>query len=93
MDMFADISEECDHVGLAMHVDKTKVIQNGKRYGTNVKQAKVSAMTIEVLGTQETTMYLGRSLSLIDAYEAELQHRIRKAWDKNGTYKEELTKK
>ena len=91
--MPSDIAEECEKVGLALHPDKTKILHNGKGYGSNVRKAKVGAMTIEVLGTQETTMYLGRSLSLTETHEAELQHRIRKAWGKFGVYKDELTNK
>ena len=91
--MLADIAEECGKVGLGLHPEKTKILHNGLGYGREVKTAKVADMTIEVVGTQVRTMYLGRSLSLTDTHEAELQHRLQKAWAKFGVYKEELTNK
>ena len=53
--------------------------------------AVVEGMNIEVLGPAETNMYLGRALSLTNTHEAELDHRLKKAWAKFGVFKHELT--
>ena len=91
--MLADMVEECAKVGLSLHPEKTKILHNDMGYGRHVKVAKVADMSIEVLGAAGTTMYLGRLLSLTETHEAELQHRIRKAWAKFGAFKEELINK
>ena len=38
-------------------------------------------------------MYLGKSLSLTDVHDTELQHRIARAWTKFAVYKDELCNK
>ena len=88
--MLLDITEECANVGLTLHPEKTKILHNDKGYGRHVKSAKVGEMTIEVLDSSASTMYLGRLLSLTDAHDTELQHRIKKAWAKFGAYRDEL---
>ena len=50
-------------------------------------------MDIEVLEPTASAMYLGRELSLMDTHTVELKHRIKKAWAKFGTFKDELTNK
>ena len=91
--MLADMAEECAKVGLSLHQEKTKILHNDMGYGRHVSRAKVGDMEIEVLGEAGSTMYLGRLLSLTNPHETELQHRIKKAWAKFGTYREELTNK
>ena len=50
-------------------------------------------MVIDVLGADRSTMYLGRLLSLTDPHDTEFQHRLKKAWGKFATYREELRNK
>ena len=91
--MISDVAIECGKVGLQLHPEKTKILHNGKGYGSKVKNAKINDMSIEVLEVEGSTMYLGRSLSLCDPHETELNQRIKKAWAKFGTYRGELTDK
>ena len=91
--MLADVREEGAKVGLELHPAKTKIQHNSTGYGSRVQTTRVGSMDIEVFGPNETTMYLGRALSLIDAHDAELKHRIAKAWAKIETYRAELTDK
>eukprot|EP00959_Pyramimonas_sp_CCMP1952_P455295 9471348-Pyramimonas_sp.AAC.1 len=41
----------------------------------------------------ETNMYLGRALTLLAVHDAELTHRLKRAWAKFGTFRHELTDK
>ena len=50
-------------------------------------------MQVEVLRREAGTMYLGRLLSLWDARDTEINHRMRRAWAKFGAFKKELTDK
>ena len=50
-------------------------------------------MNIEVLDINTNVLYLGRELSLTSPHDAELRHRVRKAWAKFNVYRSELTDK
>ena len=89
--MIADVSIESARVGLQLHLEKTKNQHNDIGYGSCVRSAQVAGMSIEVLGPQESAMYLGRALSLTEPHDIELKHRLKKAWAKFGTFKQELT--
>ena len=91
--MISDVATECAKVGLQLHPEKTKILHNGKGYGSKVKNAKINDLTVEVLDVEATTIYLGRSLFLTDPHDAELTHRLKKAWAKFGMYRGELTDK
>ena len=89
--LLADVAEECELVGLALHPEKTKIQHNGIGYGSRVRQAKIKGIEVEVLEPSDHTIYLGRALNLVDMHDVELKHRIRKAWSKFGMLKTELT--
>ena len=89
--MLADVAEECESVGLALHPEKTKIQHNDIGYGSRVRQAKVKGLEVEVLAPDDHTIYLGKALNLVDMHDVELKHRIRKAWSKFGLLKTELT--
>ena len=91
--MLADVHHECRLAGLELHPDKTKIQHNHIGYGSGVKEVSVGGMRINVLSQSESILYLGRALSLTDAHEAELDHRLRRAWAKFGEFKDELTNK
>ena len=83
--MLVGVAKEGARVGLQLHPDKTKIQHNGIGYGSGVRKAIIQEMTIEVLDPLASTMYRGRALTLIRPHDAELQHRIKKAWAKFGT--------
>ena len=89
--MLADVAREGARVGLQLHPAKTKIQHNDIGYGSRARKTKVADMEIEVLDPSAHAMYLGRALSLTDTHDAELRHRIRKAWSKFGTFRGELT--
>ena len=91
--MLADVREEGAKVGLELHPGKTKIQHNNVGYGSQVRHARIGDMDIEVLDPTDTTMYLGRALSLTEVHDSELKHRIAKAWAKFGVYHGELTNK
>jgi hypothetical protein len=91
--MIADVCVDSAKVGLELHPDKTKIQHNGIGYGSGVEMAPVMDMKIQVLGPTISNMYLGRSLCMTSPHDAELDHRVRKAWAKFGVFKNELTDK
>lgn len=91
--MLEDIMTECEKVGLSLHPEKTKIMHNGRGYGSKVTLAKIKDVEIEILNEKQSTMYLGRLLALEDSHDVEVSHRIRRAWTKFGLYKSELTEK
>eukprot|EP00973_Karenia_brevis_P057269 7967260-Karenia_brevis.AAC.1 len=60
-------------------------------YGSRVRKARVNDMDIEVLDATACAMYLGRALSLVETHDAELTRRLKKAWAKFGSFRQELT--
>jgi hypothetical protein len=89
--MLADVIREGALVGLELHPDKTKIQHNNVGYGSRVRSADISGMRIEVLDYRDSCAYLGRSLSLTEPHDVELQHRISKGWAKFGVFRRELT--
>ena len=91
--MLADVALECDKVGFKLHPDKTKILHNNRGCGSKVTSTNIKGMVVEVLNSEAATMYLGRSLSLTEPHDVELEHRIKKVWSKFGLYKNELMNK
>ena len=89
--MIEDVQRESAKVGLELHPEKTKIQHNNIGYGSNVRKAIVGGMTIEVMVPHSSNMYLGRALTLTNVHDAELAHRLKKAWAKFGIFKQELT--
>ena len=78
--------------GLQLHAGKTKILGNlRKRRGNNAKtSATIGDSPIQVLQVNEHTEYLGRLLGFTHVHDAELDHRIAKAWGKFHKFKTEL---
>ena len=91
--MISDVKRESAKVGLELHPEKTKIQHNNIGYGRKVRLAVVEGMKIDVMEPTESNMYLGRALSLRDVHDAELTHRLKRAWAKFGTFRQELTDK
>ena len=91
--MIADIQVEAAKIGLELHPSKTKILHNNIGYGSRVRSGKIQGMNIEVLGPTESTLYLGKALSLTTVHETELAHRLRKGWAKFGMNKQMLLDK
>jgi len=70
---------------------KTKVLSNRIGPGTCSKEVDVAGQKVEILGPEESTLYLGRALNLRNGQDAEIDHRIKRAWAKFWTFKAELT--
>jgi len=91
--LLSDAAHESAKIGLELHPGKPKILHNGIGYGSRVSQTTCNGMEIEVLGCQDSAMYLGRSLKLAAMHDQELSNRLSKAWAKYGIYKNELTDK
>ena len=91
--MIADVAIEGAKVGLELHPEKTKIQHNNMGYGSRVKRAAANGMSIEVLASTASAMYLGRALSLTETHDVELNHRLKKPWAEFGVYRQELTDK
>jgi hypothetical protein len=68
-------------------------LNNGFGQSQKVNAIQVNNVKVEVLDRATGTMYLGRMLTLTNAHEAELKHRIACAWRKFGMFKRELCDK
>ena len=91
--MLSDLMAAAKKVGLEVHPEKTKIINNGIGQGQRIQHTEVDGLQVEVLRREAGTMYLGRLLSSWDAHDTEINHRMRRAWAKFGAFKKELTDK
>ena len=93
--MLTDIKREANKTGLELHPDKTKVLSNTtKRSGRPNKQhITLDNDNIEILPRSDHIKYLGRSISFENANTLETNQRIRAAWAKFSTLRQELTNK
>ena len=91
--MLTDLDTEAKKVGLDLHHGKTKVLNNGFGQSQKINAIQVNGVKIEVLDRTSGTMYLGRMLTLTNAHEGELRHRIACAWRKFGMLKRGLCDK
>jgi len=91
--MLIDLVREAAKVGLEVHESKTKVIWNGQGQGTTAKNLFVNRRQFEILGSSDSTMYLGRLFSFRSSQDVELKNRVDKAWAKFGMFRNELTNK
>ena len=91
--MLKDLRSQAGAVGLELHMGKTKILSNGIGPATRRTEADIDGQKVEVLSPTDSTMYLGRALSLRNTHETEINHRITRAWCKFGQYKKELMSK
>ena len=89
--MLEDLSVASGKVGLVLHMGETRVLTNGVGPGTRCAEIPVHDRVVEVTPPGDSTIYLGRALSLRCPHDAELKHRISRAWAKFWVFKQELT--
>ena len=92
-EMLTDIAKEVGSVGLELHMGKTKVLSNGIGKGWAKKSVSINTCNVEILPPWDATMHLGKNLSLQDMHDAELDHRLAKAWEAFYSYKRGLCDK
>ena len=89
--MLEQLVEETERIGLELHMGKTKVMTTETTgEGKQQKAMKVKGSKIEILRKEESTMYLGRLLNIVNLHDVELDHRIKQGWKKFMTQKEML---
>ena len=89
--MLLDLSTACSVVGLRLHAGKTKILCNSIARATGHPQhMQLHDSRVEVLPLEDGTMYLGRLLSFHDYHDVELRHRLKRAWAKFHSLREEL---
>ena len=93
--MLEDLQREALHYGLELHPDKTKILTNcsNKTGRDSCTTVAVNDMNIEILPLEETVKYLGRKVTFGNFQGVELQNRVRCAWAKFMSNKDELTGK
>ena len=91
--MLEDLIHEAKAFGLEVHMDKTKVLWNGVGQATAETRLDIDGKQFEILGSDSSTMYLGRMLCLRNdiTHDVELKKRMAKGWAKFAVYREELT--
>ena len=90
--MLEDLSAEARKARLKLHMRKTKILSNLPiRKGVLPQPAvKVEGQDVEVLPYHDGTMYLGRYVTFNDFHDAEIKHRMSKAWAAFAKNKGEL---
>ena len=91
--MLEELYDAVAKVGLELHWGKTKIMNNILDEDRNCSSMKVKGHTVEIIGYEESAMYLGRSLSFGKLHDAELRHRINRGWAKFSMQKRELCSK
>ena len=93
--MLRDVCESVSQYGLELHPGKTKVLSNTTKCtgrGANT-QLSVNGLAIQIVPLTADVKYLGRRITFDNAMRTELDHRIRCAWAKFVSFKQELTGK
>eukprot|EP00973_Karenia_brevis_P036586 5043515-Karenia_brevis.AAC.1 len=90
--MIADLISGATHVGLQLHMGKTKVLTNCVH--ADRTPIAIQGKHVEVLSMGQGTKYLGRLLCLESSHhDREIDHRIAGAWRKFSHWKNELCSK
>ena len=89
--MLSDLVSEAAQLGLKVHETKTTFIWNGHGRPSECANICIQGNSFEVLGSRDSTMYLGWLLCFEQTHDREIQHRITKAWTKFAVYLRELT--
>ena len=86
--MVADLIRSSDEGGLKIHGGKTKILTNDTtcRGGS----VTIEGASIEVLPVSGSTVYLGKTLCLERAHDAEIEARVDKAWKRFFGQKSDL---
>jgi len=90
-----DVRESVSKFGLELHPEKTKVLTNTGRKTGRGRDHKmiIDDLTIEILPMDGYVKYLGRHISFDRPMQTEIEHRVRCAWAKFASFKQELTNK
>ena len=91
--MLSELTVAARGAGLEIHPEKTKIPNNGLGRGQNQMSVLLDGSAVEILTREDSTMYLGRLLNLVDVHDTEINHRVKKAWAKFAVYRKELTDK
>ena len=91
--MLLDVCREAGRCGLQLHPEKTKILTTASKKSGRCNHVIVGDMKIEVLDAEEHVKYLGSYICCERRQEVELKRRIRAAWAKFASHKQELTNK
>ena len=93
--MLRDLNSSVSHFGLKLHPEKTKVLTNAVKQTGRGRDHSMTAgdLTVEILPLEATVKYLGRHITFDKPMQSEIAHRVRCAWAKFSSYKQELTNK
>ena len=92
--MMYEFKKATEKVGLRIHPDKTKILNNQSTINSNTtRHIEVGEMSIEILTKNESVKYLGQRISFHQQETWEIKSRIRVAWATLHKYRQELTSK
>eukprot|EP00973_Karenia_brevis_P071730 9967939-Karenia_brevis.AAC.1 len=91
--MLEDLMTEAALCGLVVHMGKTKILCNCIGPKTKTREIMISGECVQILSGSDVTSYLGRALNLRSTHEAEVDHRISRAWAKFAVFRQELLDK
>ena len=90
--MLSDLVVAARRRGLELHPDKTKIITNAtRRQRSGMRSMDVVGMQIEVLPSGASIKYLGKMITFDHSTREEIGNRIKNAWAKFHSLKDELT--
>ena len=89
--MLEDLTKRTKDVGLEIHLGKTKILNNMLGDGrVSSEGIDIGGEPIKILALNESTMYLGRKLTLSGYHDTEIDHRIACGWAKFNQCKKEF---
>ena len=72
--VLSDLIIEAQKVGLEVHPDKTKIINNGFGQGQSIESVEAEGMHVQILKREEGTMYLRLLLNIFEVHDTEIEH-------------------
>ena len=90
-EMLCDFKISTEGVGLGIHTDKTKILNNQDK--VKAKEITVDNIQIEILSKEDSARYLGQKITFEDQETAEIKNRLKAAWAAFHKYRQELTTK
>ena len=89
-EMLCEFKVSTEAVGLGIHPDKTKILNNHDR---KTKEITVDNIKIEVLAKGDSARYLGQKITFEEQETEEIKNRLKAAWAAFHKYRQELTSK
>ena len=87
--MLCDFKHSTEKVGLKIHAGKTKILSS--QSPNSRKEIEIDNIKFEILSEEDSTKYLGQTITFQQQEKTEIKNRIGAAWATFYKYKQELT--